>query len=59
MDAPDPAPDDTTVDVGPTVRFERLEVLLDLDRALCDAANRYSLAAQIVHRRGLNSPGFL
>lgn len=59
MDAQAPVTDDTPVDVGTTTRLERLEVLLDLDRALCDAANRYSLAAQIVHRRGLHAPGFL
>lgn len=58
MDAPDRLTDDTVVDVGAPIRFERLEVLLDLDRALTDAANRYSLAAQIVHRRKPTTPEY-
>lgn len=41
---------DRAVDVDTAQRLDRLEVVLDLDRALRDAANRYSLAAQIVHR---------
>ena len=30
-------------------RTRRLDALLDLDRVLSDAANRYNLAAQVVH----------
>lgn len=58
MDAPDRLTDDEVVDVGAPIRFERLEVLLDLDHALSVAANRYSLAAQIVHRRRPAEPEY-
>lgn len=51
-DVTPPSGECSTIERTATERMRRLSVLLDLDQALSNAANRYSLAADLVHRGG-------